>query len=318
MNEKNLVVCDKELRYADGLSENISKRKEFALRVYTCTNLERVMDLKQERKIHILIIDEAFSCEERTEVEAEQTFVLTKEKCMDLGEKEKEIYKFQSADRILADVFETYCDRSGNSILKAIRKQKKKLIAVYSPIHRIGKTTFAITLGKELAKKEKTLYLSLEEYADAGERFAKAEGRNLGDLLYYIRQEGRNVALRVSTMLMQMGDLDYISPFLLSADLKEISLEEWKSLLQLILEETIYEAVILDLGESVQGLLEILQCCDTIYMPMLEDEISRRKIERFEEGLQKMQLEELTNKIHQFIVEEDMEMYARKLIREEM
>ena len=317
MSEKNLVVCDKELRYADGLGGNISTRSEFALRVYICTNLASVMRLRKERDIHILIVDEAFSYEERAKVEAEQTFVLTKEACQDLGEKEQEIYKFQSADRILAIVFETYCERSGNSILKTIKKQKRKLIAVYSPIHRVGKTTFAIALGKELARLGKTLYLNLEEYADAGGRFVRAEGRNLADLLYYMRQENSGAALRVSTMVQQMENLDYIPPFLLSTDLKGVSPEEWKNLLQLILEETVYETVILDMSESVQGLMGILQFCDTVYMPVLEDEISRCKVEQFDIGLRKMQLEELTAKIQKFTAADDMETYARKLIRED-
>ncbi len=317
MNEKNLVVCDKELRYADGLGKNISTRSEFSLRVYICTSLASVMRLREERDIHILIVDDAFCYEERAEMKAEQTFVLTKEVCQDLGKKEKEIYKFQSADRILAIVFETYCERSGNRILKTIKKQKRKLIAVYSPIHRVGKTSFAISLGKELAKIGKTLYLNMEEYADVGERFVKAEGRNLADLLYYMRQEGGDAALRVSTMVRQMENLDYIPPFLLSTDLKQVSLEEWKNLLQLILEETIYETIILDLGESIQGLTEILQFCDTIYMPVLEDDISKCKVQCFHEGLQQMRLEGLEDKIQEFIAADDMETYARKLIRED-
>lgn len=317
MSEKNLVVCDKELRYADGLGKNISTRSEFSLRVYICTSLASVMRLREERDIHILIVDETFTYEERAEMKAEQTFVLTKETCQDLGEKEKEIYKFQSADRILAIVFETYCDRSGNRILKTMKKQKRKLIAVYSPIHRVGKTSFAISLGKELAKMGKTLYLNMEEHADVGERFVKAEGRNLADLLYYMRQENGDAALRVSTMVQQMENLDYIPPFLLGADLKQVSLDEWKNLLQLILEETIYETIILDLGESIQGLTEILQFCDTIYMPILEDDISKCKVQCFHEGLQQMQLEEVEEKIQEFIAADDMETYARKLIREE-
>lgn len=318
MNEKNLVICDKELRYANGLSENISARNEFALRVHICTSLESVMKFKKERELHILIVDEAFAYEDREKMAAEQTFVLTRETCLDLGKKEKEIYKFQSADKILSEVFETYCEQTNSNILRNIRKQKKKLLAVYSPIHRIGKTTFAIALGKELAKAERTLYLNFEEYADIDERFVRAEGRNLGDLLYYMRQEGANVPLRISTMLAQTGDLDYISPFLMSSDLKEVSFEEWQSLLAAILEASIYETVILDLSESVQGLFEILQYCDRIYMPVLEDEISKRKLQQFEEVLRRMRLDVLDSKIHRFVAADDMEMYARKLIKEEV
>jgi hypothetical protein len=316
LNEKNLVVCDKEFRYADGLGENISVHGEFALRVFICTNMESVRKLKQKREIHIFIVDESFPHEERAEASAEETFVLTEDTCQDLGKDETEVYKFQSADRILAIVFETYCERGGGGILKTIKKQKQKLIGVYSPIHRVGKTSLALALGKELSKTEKTLYLNLEEYADVGARFVKAEGRTLGDLLYYIRQGKEHAALRVSTMLMQIGDLDYIPPFLFSADLKEVTLEEWKNLLQMILEKTAYETVVLDLGESVQGLLEILRFCDTVYMPVLEDAISKRKLNQYENGLRQMGMEALEEKTYRFAMPKDIESYVKKLIQE--
>ena len=40
-----------------------------------------------------------------------------------------------------------------------------EVIGVYSPIHRIGKTQYALQLAKEFAKKGNTLYLNLEAYA---------------------------------------------------------------------------------------------------------------------------------------------------------
>lgn len=317
MSEKNLVVCDKELRYATGLGENISLRTEFALRVHICTSVDSVKQFREKQKLHILIIDEGFAYVEREQMDAEQTFVLTKGRCQDLGEKEKEIYKYQSADKILATVFETFCGQKENNLIKKMNTQKKKLIAVYSPIHRIGKTTFAIALGRELARTSRTLYLNLEEYADVGERFIRAEGKNLSDLLYFTRQE-ENIALRLSTMIAHMGELEYIPPVLLGADLKEISLEEWQSFLTFVLNETVYETVILDLSESIQGLLEILQFCDKVYMPVLEDGISKQKVQRFEEMLRQMGLSGLEQKIHQFVVVEDMELYVKRMIQEEM
>lgn len=317
MSEKNLVVCDKELRYATGLGENISLRTEFALRVHICTSVDSVKQFREKQKLHILIIDEGFAYVEREQMDAEQTFVLTKGRCQDLGEKEKEIYKYQSADKILATVFETFCGQKENNLIKKMNTQKKKLIAVYSPIHRIGKTTFAIALGRELARTSRTLYLNLEEYADVGERFIRAEGKNLSDLLYFTRQE-ENIALRLSTMIAHMGELEYIPPVLLGADLKEISLEEWQSFLTSVLNETVYETVILDLSESIQGLLEILQFCDKVYMPVLEDGISKQKVQRFGEMLRQMGLSGLEQKIHQFVVVEDMELDVKRMIQEEM
>lgn len=315
MEEKNLVVCAKELRYVTGLGENISLRTEFALKVHICTSADSVMRLQQKQKLHILIIDEAFVYEKRKKMEAEQTFVLTKDTCRDLGGKEKEIYKFQSADKILSEVFEAYCGQSENNLLKRKNKQEKMLIAVYSPIHRIGKTAFAIALGKELAKAGRTLYLNLEEYADVEGRFIRAEGKNLSDLLYFMRQE-EDTALRVSTMIAHMGDLEYVPPCLIGEDLREITPEEWQNLLSFLLDETIYENVILDLGEGIQGLPEILKFCDKVYMPILEDEISRKKICRFEEMLRQIGLGWLEQKIYQFVATENMDVCVKKVIQE--
>lgn len=317
MNEKNLVICDKEFRYANGLGENISERSELMLKVYICTSLENVIRLQNKRRIHILIIDEKFVCEEREKIEAEQIFVLTKDGCKDLREDEKEVYKYQSADKILTEIFEAYYEKTNNNILKNVKKTKNRMIAVYSPIHRVGKTTFATALGKEMAKKEKTLYLNLEEYADTENRFIRAEGQNIGDLIYYLKQEKGDFALRLSNMVKQMDELEYVPPMLNCMDLKEICMDDWINLMKKILQESMYETVILDLSESTQGMFSIMQMCDKIFMPVLEDDISKQKVQRYEENLAYLQMNEILEKTYQFVVSDDMEQYARKVAKEE-
>ena len=109
-------------------------------------------------------------------------------------------------------------------------KSEGDLIAVYSPVHRIGKTQFAIKLGKELAEREPVLYLNLEEYSGGGFYFPEQHKQNLGDLLYYLRQEKRNLGMRISMMAGQYENLDYIMPIPCVQDLKSIREEEWISL----------------------------------------------------------------------------------------
>lgn len=312
MDEKNLVICDKEARYAKGLGDNISERKELAFKVYACTSAESVRCFLDSHKINVLIIDEGFLKEERCEFQAEQVFVLTKETCKDLDTNEIEIFKYQSADAILAEVIDTYLRKSNVTILKKFKKQSKKMIAVYSPVHRIGKTTFAFTMSKELAEKKKTLYLNLEGFSAL-----QSEEKDLGTLLYYVRQEPDSLGTRLSLLVRKQEALDYISPMQMITDLKEITVNEWKSLLERIMEESIYEIVILDLGDLVDGVFEILQLCDWVYMPVLEDEVSHQKVCRYEECLSRMHLEELLQKTTQFVVPSDMAEYARKLVREE-
>lgn len=326
MSEKNLMICDREILFAERLGENVSSRSEFAVKVYTCTSVENVLLFQKRKRIHILIIDEKFLAGERMQIAAEQVFVLTKDCCRDLQQEEKEVYKYQSADGILSQVFDFYFDKNGENILRSVRKEKCRLVAVYSPIHRIGKTTFALTLAKGLAAKKKVLYLNMEEYPDIGERFenttAESYGRNLGDLVYFMKQEEKNFTMRLSNMVRKMEELDYISPIPMCRDLKEVASSDWKLLLEKILKESKYETIILDLSESVQGLYEILQMCEKIYMPILEDAISASKIHHFENDVKQLQISEILENTYQFIAAEDdgingMKECARKLVREE-
>ena len=71
MSEKNLVICDREIGYAMALAENISEREELHVKVYTFTSLERAFLFSQEKKIHILLVDEDLEGYEREVMETE-------------------------------------------------------------------------------------------------------------------------------------------------------------------------------------------------------------------------------------------------------
>ena len=74
MSEKNIVICDKEVKYAEKLMENIMERNEFAVKVYVCSTWENVKILSQDRSIHILVVDETYAKRDCSEVNAEANF----------------------------------------------------------------------------------------------------------------------------------------------------------------------------------------------------------------------------------------------------
>ena len=171
-----------------------------------------------------------------------------------------------------------------------------ELIGVYSPVHRIGKTRFAMELGREMAKKEPVLYLNMEEYAGGSYYFPDQTGQTLADLLYYSRQEKGNLGLRISTMAGQDEALDYILPIPCVQDLQGVSGEEWLRLFEQIRENCIYQKVILDLGDSVNGLFQILEECHTVYTPYIEDEVARAKLNQYAENLRRTGREKVLEK----------------------
>lgn len=318
MDEKNLLICDKDFSYANMLCENIMQRSELAFRVCVCTKVESVLKFAEQREIHVLIVNEDFLPLNWDRKKAKQVFVLTNELNLEGIQNEYQLYKYQSADRIIADMLEVLYEKTNDSVIKSIRKGTQTLLAVYSPIHRIGKTTFAIELGKEYAKTKKTLYINMEEYADIGERFVFSESRNLGDLLYYMRQEEKNLAMRMSSMVVAWEGLDYIPPMLRNMDMKEIEFEEWKNLFETLLQETNYEMIVLDLCDSVQGLFDILDICDKVYMPILEDAISDSKVRSYERQLGELKREAIMKKTRKFVAMTDMSACAKQLVKEEL
>ena len=293
MRHKNLVIYDSEEMYAKNLMERITLRKEISFQVRMFSEAKGVQEFGREQPIDLLLVTEECRRETRAAIGAGQIFVLTKGVCPDLGEDEISILKYQSADEILSQVLESCLDSGNVELCMTLKKDRGKIIGVYSPIHRIGKTKFALKMGKELAKHGPVLYLNMEEYAGIEGYFKTAPVQTMEDLLYYSRQEYNQLGIRISTMVEQMGELDYIHPMMMNRDLRSVAGQEWVELLEQILEKSIYETVIVDIGECIQGIYDILQMCDTVYTLYTEGRIAQAKLRQYEENLMRLGLEDI-------------------------
>ena len=161
----------------------------------------------------------------------------------------------------------------------------KGLIGVYSPIHRIGKTKFAIRLGQKMARNGPVLYLNMEGYSGNDYYFQDNSGKSIGDLLYCLKQEREDHGIRISAMTGQAGGMDYLLPMENERDLREVKAEEWIGLLDEVAEKCIYETIILDLGESVDGIYDILRKCSRVYTPYIREGAAAAKLEQYENNL---------------------------------
>ena len=316
MNEKLLVICDPELRYAERLGQNITSRAEFNVKVYVYSCMEKALEFAKKKQIHILVVDEKYKYEQRQQMKAQSTFVLCGSCVQDLGEEENEVLKYRSSGEIIREIFTAYIENSNENLLRKIPGNKTKMIGIYSPLHRIGKSSFAKTLGREYAKQKKVLYLSLEEYA--GNSDSDRNGWNLGDLIYFLRQGEEHLAVRLELAVKREEHLEYLPGILIPQDLKEVTQEEWEKLLSVLKRTCSYELIILDFSESVQGLMSLLEQCDRVYMPILEDVISERKLRQYEEMLEAIGLNGLSQRTYRFVMPQKVEEYAKARAKEEM
>jgi len=277
------AICDLEVEYAYHFMEFISKKKSIPLEIRVFTNVQALLDFLQEHQIEILLISENAMCEEIQTNKVSQIVILAGGIVPDYLKKYPSVYKYQSSNSVIRETMACYgeCQKSKGKQLRMTNREVD-IIGIYSPVGRTMKTTFALTLGQILAKKKAVLYLNLEEYSGFEYLLEQSYEQNLGDLLYYLRQEGVNLIGKLNGMVQSMNNLDFLPPVLSPGDIQQTSLEEWMRLLQEILDYSNYEVVILDFGDCVADLYQLLEQCNKIYMPIRNDPMSQAKISQFE------------------------------------
>ena len=286
MSNRNLVICDREEGYAEAFAVFLMKRKELAFQVQVCGGIAQVQTVMQERPIDILLIGGAYPEAERRKLKAGKVFLLTGSGKTEADEGEIEVYKYQSGEAILAEIIrECSEEEDGDGLfIRTVKAGKMRIIGIFSPVHRSGKTGYGLKLGRELAVSGNVLYLNMELYGGIGGYFPR-EGRTLADILYYARQESRNIGLVLTTLVEHMDGLDYLLPARVSEDVRSVMPEEWVGLIRQIAEQSIYDVVILDIDEGLKGVYDLLRVCTEIHVPEAKDRIAKAKILQMEEEL---------------------------------
>ena len=220
---RSLVICDQEEKYASALAAYLTKKKELALQVQVCSDPGQVRRIQQEEAIDILLISSGYTQEIRKEIQAGSVFVLTETASANTGPLEVPVYRYQSGEAILAEVI-CQCGLKGEKglFLQAAKKRQIRIIGIFSPVHRTGKTSYGLEMGKELAVSYNVLYINMELYGGIGGHFPE-EGQTLADLIYYSRQESRNFGMILTTLAKHMESLDYLLPFRVSEDIKAVT-----------------------------------------------------------------------------------------------
>ncbi len=298
MESKNLVICDPEEGYALALANYVMHRKELSLQVQVCSSIKSILSLAEEDAVDFLFLSDTFSAEERETITAGQLFLLTEKSNVSELDEIPAIFKYQSGEKIVEELIRRGEGFEENSELffRAPGKKETEVIGIFSPVHRVGKTSFALKMGEEMAASANVLYLNLELYGGYGGHFEESQ-ETLADVLYYAGQESGNLGLMLTTVVKHKNGLDYVLPMPVSEDLKAVTAKEWISLVEKILEQSIYETIILDIDEGIQGLYPLLTACQKVYVLTREEEIAQSKIRQLNQELELLGYEDLRRKI---------------------
>ncbi|MDD3339732.1 MAG: hypothetical protein PHS82_12855 [Lachnospiraceae bacterium] len=282
MRRNIFALCDLEVAYAYNFMEYLNQKKNIPFEVHAFTSVEQLEIYTRDHPVEILLISDKAMCEQVKDMNIQKLIILSEGVHDPRLDQYPSVYKYQSSDAVIREVMACYGAETTERPASVLLKKETKIVAVYSPIGRCLKTSFALTMGQLLAKERATLYLNLEEYAGFEDLFHTTYERNLSDILYYIRQENTNLIHKLNSMVQTVNNLDYLPPVLSPEDIRSTTYDEWTLLLDTLRHCSNYETIIIDMGDGVDGLYNLLEQCDAVYMPVKNDVMSTAKIRQFE------------------------------------
>ena len=284
-----LYLCDPDGAYMHRMDSYIRHREYSPFIVRTYTGIDALA--QEDEPPGVLLVNAVFFDEVQSDLghwlDRERTGVVfldeggggswTKSEAA-LGQDVDRIDKYQPAGRIYDHLLEV-CAARGDFFIQPekARGRRGRLIGVYTPENRRLQRDYAWSLARRLSQKERTLYLSLEEFLFGGGHEA-----GVSDLILTIREimdkkdrSGDACGSRQPVLAEQLlprrcicreDGLDMIPPAACPYDLGEIGDEEWYFWLEQVLETGIYDVIVLSFGGAAPGLC-LLELCSELYMP---------------------------------------------------
>lgn len=292
--KKIFAICDLEEAYVVHLADYLNQKPDMPFRVMAFTQLDSLIDYAKGNEIEILLISVEAMTDEVRSLNVHRTIILSDGETPNLEDEDLFIDKYQDSDTIARLV----CGFSGqaNERLKD-SLGSCRLISVYSPIGRCGKTFFSLTLAQSIAQAEKTLYLNLESCSGL-EGLLKASWReDLADLIHASRTEPENLHAMLEGIVKCFGNLDICPPPFFPEDLRETSAAEWMHFFATLVQEAGYQTIVLDVGDQIKDIPELLKFSSAICFPILPDPVSRAKVSQFEKNLDALSMSEIRMKL---------------------
>ena len=303
MKKNIFAVCDLEVEYAFNFMDYLNQKRNLPFEIQVFTTAESLVAYGKENHIELLLISDKAMRKEIREIGIGKIIILSEGVHPPELDQYSSVYKYQSSSDVIREVMACYGEeKSLNPVDFPAMKKNMDIIGVFSPLGRCLKTSFALALGQILAKERAVLYLNMESYSGFERLLECSYDRGMSDILYYARQENQGIIYKLGGMVQSMQNLDYLPPAASPMDIQTAKYEEWKWLFQEIEKNSSYEVLILDLGDGVADLYQILDFCNEIYVPIRNDVISAAKMEQFENLLRRWDCQSVLDKMRKIHV----------------
>lgn len=299
MRKVLIAVCDADGSYGEKLGEWISLQRGEKMQSVSFTLPERFLEYHRTHRQDIVLLGKGFYdnsqiCAEifkkpqnRNAQSQEEVLWMYLCDADEEGQVAKcirqlpAINKYQSASRLLREIFSIYQDWAEE--MPKASGGKTEVIGVYSPGHSIWQTPFALTFAQALVKKKKVLYVNLHECSGFKGWFHEDYERDLLDVMYLCLDGEVNVAHCVSSALYSLEGVDYIPPTEDGGCLGEIAAQDYLKFVDLLSEGSGYEVILVDFGMMLPGFFQLLAACSKVYIVTEPGEMQEAPLQQFQQ-----------------------------------
>ena len=288
--KKVFAICDLEEAYVVHLAHYLNQKSDLPFRVMAFTSLSSLIEYASGNEIEILLISTDAMSEEVRNLNVHRIIILSDGETPSLGTDDPQIDKYQDSDTI-ARLVCGYAGAANTEMKKSLGSCR--LIGVYSPVSRCGKTMFCLTLAQALARSGKVLYLNMESWSGLEDLLQANWREDLADLMYAARSEPEDLTARLEGIVKTYGTLDICPPSFFPEDLRETDIPSWMEFFAALSHTGDYTSIILDIGDQIKDIPELLKMCHRVFLPLLPDPISRSKVLQFDRTLEALSMEDL-------------------------
>lgn len=275
-------------------------RKNFLLDSRLFTKLESLNEFLKDRQPDVLLLGEDVDRTGVKYLDRARHLVIMSEGngVAEGGETCPLIFKYQSAEKILQEIFQILEEGEGASSVTATKTGgQTEFIGIYRPY---GATVPLHRLLPEVKDRRQSILVDLELFGE-GQQVMKAAGTaensGMSEVIFYLKQHSEKLAAKLRRMITQCDGMDYLGAVEDFRDLYTLCREDVDRLLSLFAHETGYERVVFDVGFLTDSSLYLLYCCDRIYIPRAQSRWEEQRRAALERLLVREGLEEVIDNI---------------------
>ncbi len=258
-------ICDTDSHYSLSLMDYINMHANIPLKCAAFSSCRAIEEYMRRDSLDVLLLDEHMEYETKL-----PRIKMTGHRAA-AGEKNV-IYKYQNIDDIVKFLLDFLAEHNHAAI------QELRIYGVYSPLGRCGKTRLALGI---CCCHPDSLYIGLEDYPRSGQNTENEIMAQSEQFLYLLLSQNESIlaSIRAYPRVEQGFRIIYGSRFF--PDGRQIDRKHMKWLCDLLRKHSDFRRVVFDIGTGALSEIGLLDCFDCVFVPMLEDAVSRDKLRLF-------------------------------------